>query len=180
LSTFAKLFLVLTLVFFGLSLLKAQDVPVISPTKTFSLTAQAVALPGNKQTVAATIIGGTFQISEYFALRQENILAQAGNMTGYYGGFQYALRSLSKKLNAVSLFDANHIQFYVTASAGVDRVPRGNVDVQHYSFLAGGGANYDPSGKGVFSVNLFELRYMKAPGYNNNTAVLSTGVKFGF
>jgi hypothetical protein len=158
----------------------AQDAAPFAPSKTFNFSAQAVALPGNKATVAATVLGGTLQVTENFSLRQDSILGQAGNFTGYYGGFEYNLPSLSKKLNAVSQFDANHLQFYLTASVGVDRVSSLSGDVQHYSGLVGGGARYDPTGSGRFGLQLFELRYLKAPGFANNTAVLSTGVKFGF
>lgn len=159
----------------------APEAPSFTPTATFSLSAQAVALPGGKNTVAATLLGGTFQITDHFALRQTNLLAQAGDMTGYYGGFEYALPSLSKRLNAVSQFDASHLQFYVTGSAGVDRASINGADIkQHYSFLGGGGARYDPTGSGHFTMQLFEIQYLKAPGYANSTAIVSTGLKLGF
>jgi hypothetical protein len=159
----------------------AQDPVTIAPTRTFSFSASAVALPSGKTTVAATVLGGTFAVTDKLSLRQTNILAQAGDMTGYYGGFEYVLPSLSKKLNAVSVFDASHIQFYVTGSAGVDRVSsHGSDTYQHYSFLAGGGARYDPTGSGKFTVQLAEIQYLKAPGYANNTAIVASGFKFGF
>src|SRR5262245_12944995 len=147
-----KLFLGLTLLFCALRML-AQDQVTIAPTRTFSLSASAVALRGKTTTVAATVLGGTFQITDKFSLRQDSILGQAGDFTGYYGGVEYNLPGLSKKLNAISQFDANHLQFYVTASVGIDRVPGNGVDVQHYSYLGGGGARYSPNGDGRFSVN---------------------------
>jgi len=151
-------------------------------TSTFSITSQAVALPGGKQTVAANITGGTFSITPNFALRNDNIIPGASVLSGYFGGAQYTIPDLSAKLQNLSPFlNGNNFQFYVTASAGVDRIamPTGDTK-QHYAFLGGGGVNYAPNGNRVFSVNLFEVRYAKLPGYANNTVIVSTGVKLNF
>ena len=156
--------------------------PAPAPTSTFSLITQAVALPGGKQTVAANITGGTFNFTPNFSLRNDNLFAPGNELSGYFGGAQYALPWLGTKLNNLSPnVDGNHFQFYVTASAGVDRIAVAGADTkQHWAFLAGGGANYSPEGNRVFSVNLFELRYAKLPGYANNTWLFSSGVKLNF
>lgn len=153
----------------------------IAPSATFSLSAQAIALPGNKQTVAGTVIGGTFAITKNFSLREDNVLSPAANLQAYLGGVQYALPILSTKLNNVSsTLNGNLLQFYVTASVGVDHISSSGNDVQHYAFLGGGGINYDPTGSGKFSANLIEVRYAKLPGYANSTAIVSSGVKLGW
>lgn len=159
---------------FGQSALPATPAPVTVPaTQSFSFTANALALPGHSQTVAAAVVGGTFAITDKFSLRQDNIIANSNAMNGYYGGFQYELPQLSKKLNNVSIFDASQFHFYVTASAGVDHVG----SAQHYSFLAGGGVNY---GSGKLSYNLAELRLLIAPGFANKVPLFSSGIKFSF
>lgn len=146
---------------------------VVQATQSFSFTANAIALPGKSQTVAAAVVGGTFAITDKFSLRQDNIVANSTAMNGYYGGFQYELPQLSSKLNNVSVFDASQFHFYVTASAGIDHVG----SAQHYSFLAGGGVNY---GTGKLTYNLAELRLLIAPGFANKVPLFSSGIKFSF
>ncbi len=142
----------------------------------FSLTAQAVALPGGGQTVAATDVGATFQVTTNFSLRDDNLLAPSNGMQFYGGGANYFLPTSflkNSKLNPSSF------QPYVTGSIGVDRiVPATGPSQQHIAFLIGGGLNYKPA-TGVW-VNLFEARYAKLPGLANNTAIISSGFTLNF
>lgn len=142
----------------------------------FSLNAQAVALPGGGQTVAATDIGFTKGITPNFSLRDDNILAPSNGMQFYGGGGNYFLPTsfLSK-----TLLDPKSLQPYLTASIGIDRiVPTSGPSQQHIAFLIGGGLNYKPA-NGVW-VNLFEARYAKLPGLANSTAIISSGFTLSF
>src|SRR5258708_17099702 len=145
--------------------LSAAQVP--APSDTFSMDAQAISLPGGKQTAAGTVVGGTFAITQNFALRSDNLIAPGANLSAYLGGFNYNLPVLSRKLNNMSPnLDGSRFQFYITASVGVDRLSPASGDVrQHYAALVGGGVRYDASGSGRFSVNLAEVRWAKLPGY---------------
>lgn len=146
----------------------------------FSLTSQAIALPGGGQTVAATLAGITFTPTQNFDLKQTNLVS-GQNFQGFYGGFNYRLPVLSTKLNNVSpTVNGYRFQFYITGSAGVDRVtdPAGNVR-QHYSFLAGGGVNYDVTQSGSWTLG-GEVQYAKLPGLANNTAIVSFGPAYHF
>ena len=146
---------------------------------TFTLNASVVTLPAGNQVSAATDIGGTFAVTDKLSLRSDNILAPAVNLGAYFGGIQYALPTA--KLLAKTNLDPAHFQFYATASAGQARIQVGSSDpVAHFAALAGGGANYDPSGTGKFSVNLFEVRWAKLPGLSNSTVIVSSGLKIGF
>lgn len=159
----------------------AQDpAPQPTPTTTFHLQASALSLSGNKQTVPGTVIGGTLAITDNISIREDNILVPAGDLQAYTGGLQYALPFLSKKVTSSTVMDGNSFQFYVTGSLGVVHVAKNGGDAQHYAILAGGGLNFDPTHTGKFSVNLFELRYAKLPGYVNNTAIVSSGLRLGF
>ncbi|MGH9687744.1 MAG: hypothetical protein ACRD5K_11700 [Candidatus Acidiferrales bacterium] len=158
----------------------STSVPAASAPPTnqgsFSLTAQAVALPGGGQTVAATDLGFTKAITPNFSLRDDNILAPSNGMQFYGGGGNYFLPTafLSK-----TLLDPKSLQPYVTASIGVDRiVPARGPSQQHIAFLFGGGLNYKPA-SGLW-VNLFEARYAKLPGVANNTAIISSGFTLNF
>lgn len=151
------------------------EVPV-APSGKFALNAQAVALPGGGQTVAATDVGATFQITTNFSLRDDNILAPSNGMQFYGGGGDYFLpTSFLKKTK----LNPSNFQPYVTGSIGIDRiVPATGTSQQHIAVLIGGGLNYKPA-SGVW-VNLFEVRYAKLPGLANNTAIISSGFSLNF
>lgn len=142
----------------------------------FSLSAQAVALPGGGQTVAATDVGFTKAITPNFSLRDDNILAPSNGMQFYGGGGNYFLPTGFLKK---TLLNPSSFQPYVTATVGVDRIaPATGPSQQHIGFLIGGGLNYKPA-SGVW-VNLFEARYAKLPGLANNTAIVSSGFTLSF
>lgn len=144
---------------------------------TFSLTASPIALPGGKTTAAGILAGGTLGVTQNLSIRQSNFIAPASDWSGYFGGVQYAIPALSNMLNNLSpKLNGRLFQPYVTASAGVGRIG----DRNHYSFLAGGGVNYDPIGNGKFIVNLFEIQYAKLPGLANNTVIVSAGPQLHF
>lgn len=149
-------------------------------TQTFSLSAQAIALPGGHQTVAGMDAGVTFTPTPNLDLRDDNIVATGSSFTGFFGGINYRLPVLSTKLNNVSPnLNGARFQFYLTASAGVDRITSGATPVQHYAFLAGGGVNYDLTGSGSWTLGI-EARYAKLPGFANNTAIVAVNPTFHF
>lgn len=149
-----------------------------STTNTFALTATAVSLPGGGQTIAGSVAGITFTPTANLDLREDNLLASGAQ--GFFGGFNYRLPVLSTKLNNMSpTLNGYRFQFYVTASAGVDRITSGVVTAQHYAFLAGGGINYDLTGSGRWTFG-GEVRYAKLPGLANNTAIVSVGPSIHF
>lgn len=145
----------------------------------FSLTAQAMALPGGGETVAASDVGATYAITNAISLRSDNILAPSNGVQMYTGGVQW-FPNLSGFLAKTKL-NPKQFQFYLTGSAGIDRlVPSTGPSQQHIALLAGGGINYSPSSNGVFSVNLAEVRYAHIPGLANSTAIVSSGVNLTF
>jgi hypothetical protein len=146
-----------------------------SPNGNFSLTAQAVALPGGGQTVAGTIVGFTKSITNTVSLRNDDLLAPGSNFQGYFGGAQW-FPNVSKQLAKTKL---TGLQPYITGSVGIDRiVPSSGASQQHIAFLAGGGLNYTPASGPT--INLFEVRYARLPGLANNTAVVSSGFTISF
>ncbi len=145
----------------------------------FSLTAQAMALPGGGETVAASDVGATYAITNTISLRSDNILTPSNGVQMYTGGVQW-FPNISSFLSKTKL-NAKQFQFYLTGSAGIDRVvPASGPSQQHIALLAGGGINYSPSSNGVFSVNLAEVRYAHVPGFANSTAIVSSGVSLTF
>lgn len=150
-------------------------------TQTFSLTAQPIALPGGGQTFMGTLAGISFSPTPNFSLRNTNLVANSGNFTSFFGGMEYRLPILSTKLNNVSPnLNGMRFQFYLTGSAGIDRVvdAAGNVR-QHYSFLGGGGVRYDLTNSGSWTLG-GEVQWAKLPGLANNTAIVSFGPAWHF
>jgi hypothetical protein len=122
------------------------------------------------------VSGVSLNISQNFQLREDNIISIDNSFRGFYGGFNYFFPMLSRKLNGVSPnLNGARFHFYLSASAGVDQIAA----KQHYSFLAGGGAYYDLDQSGKWTLGA-EVRYIKAPGYANNSAIVSVGPAFHF
>lgn len=148
-------------------------------TQTFSLTTQAVAIPGSEtgqQTLAAAVTGIAMTITPNFDLRQDDVITSDGHLQGYFGGFTYRLPVLQRKLNNMSpTLNGYNFQFYLTASAGQDRVGKDT----HYAFLAGGGLNYKMGKSGTWTFGC-EVRWAKLPGYRNSTALVSVGPTLHF
>lgn len=164
--------LIFALIFFTLPARAQTPAPAPAPA-TFSLTASAIALPGGGQTVAGADAGMTFTPTPNFDLRYDTLMAPASNFSGFYGGFNYRLPVLSTKLNNASPnLNGMRFQFYLTASAGVDRISATGPTREHYSFLAGGGVNYDLTSSGSWTFGV-EVRYAKLPGIANNTAIVA-------
>lgn len=147
---------------------------------TFSFTTAAVSLPNGKSTIAGTDAGTTLTITPNLDLLERNILGSGNTFQYFAGGAQYRLPVLSTKLNNASPnLDGMKFQFFIRASAGVDRITdaTGNVH-QHYGFTGGGGVNY-LLGSGTWSLG-GSVEYAKFPGYANNTWIAEFGPQVHF
>lgn len=135
--------------------------------------ASALGLTGGNS-VPGTDIIASINVKGNLLLRSDNILAPGAGFQGYFGGVQYPfLTSQIAKTNLKGL------EPYATGSVGVDRiVPSTGPSQAHFAFLAGGGLNYTPS-SGI-KINVLEVRWMRAPGYATNTAVVSGGISIFF
>lgn len=167
------------------SLAFAQSAPAPAPEpapagySNFSLTASAVSLTGQGQTTAATDLGQAFAITNNFSLRADEIMAPSANLNAYLGGFKYFIPT-TKALAKTNL-NASSFQFYVTGGAGVNRWTDATGKInQHIAAVAGGGVNWDPTNSGNFSVNVIEVRWARFPGFQNNTVLVSSGLKLSF
>jgi opacity protein-like surface antigen len=122
----------------------------------------------------------TFTPTTNFDIREDNILATGGNFEYFGGGFNYRLPVLSTMLNNASAnLSGYRFQFYLTGSAGVDRISVNGGTAQHYGFLAGAGANYNVTSSGTWTLG-GEVRYAKFPGFANNTVVVVVGPAIHF
>jgi hypothetical protein len=150
-------------------------------TSTFTAQASAVALPGGKETVPASMVGASVKLSDKFSVFSANLLTPGG-VNAYMGGAEYRLPALSKKLNNWSpVLDGNTFSFRIRGAAGLDVVNEPNGDSkQHWAFMATGAIDYDPTHSGKFAVQLVEAGWVKLPGYANSAPIIFSGVKLGF
>jgi hypothetical protein len=158
----------------------AQAPVTVTPTSTFSLNASVMQI-GNvvSGSTAAADFGGTLQLTNTVALRQENILAPSASWQGYFGGFNWAPGFFAKQIAKTKL-SPNQFQPYFTASIGAGINSQENKTKQNVGEMLGGGVAYSPTSNGKFTVNLFELRYGHLPGFNSSAVILSGGLKLGW
>jgi len=165
----------------------AQATPPATPapafsTQAFSFQANAIALPGGKQTTAGALTGATLQITQNFDLRQTDFVATGSNISAFFGGVDYTIAPFSKWLDNISPnLDGYNFQLQATASMGVDRVtPAGSTNIaEHYAFLAGGRLSYAIAGSNTWGL-VADIEYAKLPGLANNTVIVSVGPTIHF
>lgn len=144
------------------------------PPQFFSFTSQATVLRMNGQSTPGSFLFGAVKITPTIGIGPETFLAP-GIDAQYYGGAVHKTFSFEKALAKTQL-PKKSFQGYVHGSLGIDRnvPPTGNV-TQHYAGFLRGGLNYDPTGTGKFSVNLFDVGAAYMPGF----PTVGTPVKHG-
>ena len=127
----------------------------------------------------------TTQFTTNTALRADVIAMPGAGYTGYFGGAQYNLCGLSglEKLLANTSISCGKIEPYINGAAGLGRVQESGTSTQSVAGLARLGANYDPTGKGVFTLNLFEAGWghfgPSITGEPNNGWFFQSGISVG-
>jgi len=138
---------------------------------------QIVDLPETSESHVAIIEGEILQLTDRWALRNENLLADNGQ--GYFGGVQYAL-DLHKLLEKTK-WPPEDFEFYLTGSLGKVYSERDFVARSGVGGLVGGGLNYLPNHTERFEIQVFELRAARLPGLHSGfVAVVSSGIQVGF
>ena len=179
-----RFLVVLIFLFLSSSLALAQattSTPTPQPvTQTWSLSTSVVSLPGNKQTIAAIDSGISFTPTPNLDLFDRNLLGSDGTLKYFAGGVNYRLAWLNKKVDSISPnVNFLRVQFFTTASAGVDQVSLAGVTKNHYGFTVGGGVNYMLNQSGSWTLG-GKVEYAKFPGYQNNTWIAVINPAFHF
>lgn len=136
-----------------------QDTPQF-----FSFTSQATVLRLNGQSTPGTFMFGAVALTPTIGIGPESFLAPGIN-SQYYGGAVHKSLSFEKAISKTQL-PKKSFQAYAHASFGIDRnVPATGNATQHYAGFLRGGLNYDPTGSGKFTVNLFDAGAAYLPGF---------------
>jgi hypothetical protein len=121
----------------------------------------------------------TDQFTTNSLLRADVVVMPSANYTGYFGGAQYNLAVACPLLETTTL-NCGKFMPYVNAGIGIGRVQLGSNPVQ--SSIAGlirTGANYDPSGAGKFTLNLYECGWGSFGSGARSAWFCQTGISFG-
>jgi hypothetical protein len=105
----------------------------------------------------------TTQFTTNTALRADVLAMPGAGYTGYLGGAQYNLCGISalEKLLAPTSISCGKIEPYLNGAAGLGRIQLNGTSTQSVAALARFGLNYDTTGQGKFTINLFEGGYGK-------------------
>jgi len=127
-------------------------------------------------------IYGTYGISTYGSLREDNFIFPAANGSFFGGSYQYSLDKYVCPLLVTTNISCNKFSTYVNAGAGVGRTTIGNSATNHLGGGFGMGILYDPTGMGKYSITLLDLHeerlaFDTVKGF---TTIASVGVNLGF
>lgn len=131
---------------------------------------------------AGVDIFGTYGVSTYGELREDNFLFPAANGTFFGGGYQYALDRYVCPLVVNTNLNCNKFSTYVNANVGVGRTTIGDNASNAIGGGFGAGINWDPSGKGQFTVNLLDFHYehLAFGTVRGWTPIAAVGASLGF
>ena len=121
----------------------------------------------------------TTQLTTNSLLRADVVVMPSANYTGYFGGPQYNLAVLCPVLSTTSI-NCGKFMPYVNGAVGLGRVQVGTSPAQ--STIAGlvrTGANYDPTGSGKFSLNLYECGWGRFGAGATSSWFCQTGFNLG-
>lgn len=145
-------------VLFPLLALGQTTPPVPAPTvNTWSITANAVSLPGaNKTTLPGTLAGMDLKVTPNFNMGTVTFLTSSAQTNVYMAGGSYTLAGLSKKLNNVSPTLAGYnFRFSVHGYAGESRVTQTNgALLVGAAGMFGGEVDYAPGGNTTVSLGV--------------------------
>jgi hypothetical protein len=131
---------------------------------------------------AGVDIFGTYGVSTYGELREDNFMFPAANGTFFGGGYQYALDKYVCPLVVNSNLNCNKFSTYVNGNIGVGRTTVGSNANNAIGGGFGTGINWDPSGKGQFTVNLLDFHYehFAFGTVKGWTPIAAVGISLGF
>lgn len=160
--------------------------PTASTTATnslFTASAGAIAIRLNGTTNVGVENINSLAVTAHVNIEETNLISTGANFQGFYGGASY-FGNIDKFLKAHTVLPTNTFQFYARAAAGT--VQNTSVSGTHFSAKVAGGALYDPTSSGHFSVMLGEVGYINAPGFpvgarkSPNGLTFKTGVAWNF
>lgn len=185
---FAFMVLAVALCFLSTGPALAQDEALNS--KNFSLEASAMGFSGAGQSSAATIYGGTVNITNRFALGYQQIVIPELNANYYLGTLNYTLplnALLGSKISGALVFDASKFNVRFMGGAGVNRQELNAPLNQRIATTLGAAIEY--SANKTLAIQVFSAQWLHAgiQKFENdrvvvtpNTSAIASGLKLRF
>jgi len=131
---------------------------------------------------AGVDIFGTYGVSTYGELREDNFLFPAANGTFYGGGYQYALDKYVCPLVIDTNLNCNKFSTYINANLGVGRTTIGTNTSNAIGGGFGVGLNFDPTGTGHYTINAIDFHYehLAFGTVKGWTPIAAVGITLGF
>lgn len=155
-----------------------------SPVSTWTVTANAVALPGSgNTTLAGTLAGVHLAVTPNFSLEQTDFMTSSAQTNAFLGGATYNIAALSKALNNISP-NLNGLQFSfsIHGDIGEARIaqPSGSTSVS-VAGLVGGEVDYAIAGSKMFSLGVrVDDFYVRSGLPHGNNLVVALGPSIHF
>lgn len=130
---------------------------------------------------AGVDIFGTYGVSTYGELREDNFLFPAANGTFFGAGYQYALDRYVCPLVINTNLNCNKFSTYVNGNLGVGRTTIGTNASNALGGGFGAGVNWDPSGNGHYTINLVDFHYehLAFASVKGWTPIAAVGITLG-
>jgi len=134
---------------------------------------------------AALSTAVTSQFTTNTALRFDVMAMPGAGYTGYVGGLQGNLCGISalETLLSTTSLSCGKFSPYLNGQMGLGRIQSGGTSANGLAGLVRIGANYDPTGSGTFTLNLFEAGWghfgPSLVGQPNNGFFYQTGISIG-
>lgn len=151
-----------------------------APTNAPSFTVNLNFLAGNPYGASMAVSNAVnYRFTTNSTLRADLIVMPSPGYTGYFGGVQYDLAALCPLLAATSL-NCGRFLPYVNGAVGLGRVQSGSAPAADtVAALIRTGANYDPTGSGRFTLNLYECGWGRFGVGAVSSVFCQTGISFG-
>ena len=121
----------------------------------------------------------TDQFTTNMLLRGDVVVIPSVGYTGFFGGPQYNLAMLCPLLEATTL-NCGKFMPYANGGVGLGRIQLGSAPAQNsIAGLVRTGANYDPSGAGRFTLNLYECGWGSLGVGARSSWFCQSGLSFG-
>lgn len=133
------------------------------------------------QSSAGVDIGATYGVTANYWLRSDNLIFPAVNGEYFGVGVQGVVPKVCEFLVNTNI-NCEKFQPYWSASGGITRITVGAAPaVDHGAGMGCAGSNYDPTGTGKFSVNLFQLCGARLTAMQSGiTWMVASGLSLGW
>lgn len=152
-----KLLIVAFALMFAVGVRAQSTAHVASASNSLTIQGEVSAITGGNASSAISDAVITYPVVSSFLLRNDTY-TQPG-LVADLPGAEFAFSQLPALQKLISKTNFKDLQFYAAGSTGYAQLTDAlGVTSKHVAYTFGGGANYDPTSSGHFTINLFDVR----------------------